>query len=349
MSLDTARQAVLFGSQGALYPTGVAFFGGEPLLRKDLIREVCGFCRELSEQDGRDFILSMTTNALLLDEEFLKFADSVGLLVTMSHDGIRAAHDRHRVYAAGGGTWETIEDKARLLLAFQPDAAAMMVVTPETLPYYADSVEHLSGVGFRRILTSLNYAADWTDEHLPQLALQYKKLADWYEAETKAGRDFLLEPLDGKMTSHVCGGNSRCARCHIGVRQLSVAPDGTLYPCVQFVKDGRSNTAFALGDVWTGVDEERRSALVAQSATSDPACDGCALADRCNNDCGCLNWQTTGVVNRVCPILCESERLLTPIVDALGGRLYKQQVAAFLAKHYSKFPEDGGIVERQTH
>jgi uncharacterized protein len=338
MEIATARDAVLFASEGASNPAGICFFGGEPLLRKDLIQAVVVFCRELHERNGRRFTHLITTNGLLLNEPFLEFANAAGLRVTMSHDGERASHDRHRADATGCGSWEMAEEKAELLLRHQPDASVMMVVSPDTLPHYSASVDHLAKKGFRSIVTSLDYAADWADVHLPELARQYRRLADWYEAMTLANMDFHLSPFEEKIASHVCGGNSRCARCHIGVRQLSVAPDGVLYPCVQFVKDGRSSLAYAIGDVWKGVDEVKRAALLAQSATSDPACDGCAIADRCNNDCGCLNWQATGTVNRVPPILCESEKLLTPVVDDLGARLYARGCRAFLAKHYAQKP-----------
>ena len=75
----------------------------------------------------------------------------------------------------------------------------------------------------------------------------------------------------------------------------------------------------------------------------------CALKDRCNNNCSCLNWQTTSNINAISPFLCESERILIPIVDKLGGKLYKKRAPMFIQKHYNdsypilSYMEDKGI------
>jgi uncharacterized protein len=114
------------------------------------------------------------------------------------------------------------------------------------------------------------------------------------------------------------------------MKQISVSADGIIYPCVQFV--GREE--YKIGDVWNGIDFEKRKRLYDVS-TENSACAQCCIQDRCRNRCSCLNIQTTGRINTVSPLLCETERMLTPIVDKMGARLFRKKAPMFIQKHYN--------------
>src|SRR6185503_1024497 len=97
-------------------------------------------------------------------------------------------------------------------------------------------------------------------------------------------------------------------------RQFSIAPSGRLYPCVQFVQEDQ-NHEFVIGDVFTGFDAQRQNAVSCCAEHEKPECGGCALIDRCSSWCACINWQSTGSLDRASPLVCEHERLLMPIAD----------------------------------
>ena len=147
-------------------------------------------------------------------------------------------------------------------------------------------------------------------------------------------RKIWFSPFEVKLASHIHGACYAQERCELGRRQLSVGPDGRVFPCVQFVQDGRDDT-FVMGDVTGGLDPERQARVAALAEREHEPCARCALAPRCNHTCGCLNWQATGRVDRVSPTLCAHERLLLPIVDALGERLWKRRNSFFVQKHYN--------------
>jgi uncharacterized protein len=335
MEIATARRAVDYAAE--LYPVnaGIIFFGGEPLLRLDLIRDTIDYCKRVEKERNAHFHHKVTTNGTLLDEAFLEYAREAGLAVALSFDGVREAHDAHRKFPSGAGTFEALESKIKLLLKHQPYASFFMTVSPETVAHYAESAKFLFSKGVRYLIVSLNYAGAWTDAHLKVLKKQYAKLADLYQQMTIKERKFYLSPFEVKLSSHIRGEDHKCHRCALGMRQVSVAPDGTIYPCVQFVKDGESNRDFSIGDVWKGIDESKRDRMYELSQRRTPECESCALLPRCNNDCSCLNWQTTGVINEVSPLLCETERMLIPIADRLGERLYKKRAPMFIQKHYN--------------
>jgi uncharacterized protein len=334
MSFAMGKRALEYG--GGLTPgsCGIVFFGGEPLLCKKLIRDLVECAREMERYRAGRFHFKITTNGLLLDEDFLEFALRQDVLVALSLDGVAAAHDRHRHFASGQPTFELLRPKLRLLLAAKPYSSVLMVVNPDTAQHLAESVAYLLDEGCRYLILSLNYAGQWAEEHFAALEEECEKLADLYVKWTRQGRKFYLSPFEVKLSSHINQHCFRKERCELARRQLSVDPQGHLYPCVQFVKAGPASP-WCIGHVDTGIDAAARARIHDESEAEKAFCRACAIRERCNNSCGCLNWQTTGTVNRVSPVLCRFEQMLVPIADRVGKQLYRERNALFLHKHYN--------------
>jgi len=339
MDDNTIFQAIEFAKKCCGTYPGIVFFGGEPLLRKDLIEK--GIYYALDQRKIDNFIphFKVSTNGLLIDTAFLDFARDAGLAIALSIDGIEQAHNQHRRLRNDASTFEIVINKLKLLLEYQPYANVLMTVTPETVHYYHDSVEFLIDLGVRYLIVSLNYAGSWDIKSLAELRRQYKKLSSLYERLTVSGKKFYFSPFETKLESHIKGKESKCQKCAFSERQLSIAPDGKIYPCIQFVRDGVSNISYSIGNIWDGIDPFAKEKLLSESKNIPLECAKCSFLERCNNDCNCLNWQTTGTLNGVSPLLCETERMIIPIVDRLGERLYKKRSPLFIQKHYNRlFP-----------
>jgi uncharacterized protein len=343
MSLDTAIAAVDFAVDLSAKErpgpsVGIIFFGGEPLLQRELIQQVAVYCRERSARDGTLFHHKITTNGSLLDEDFLTAPETREIFVAFSHDGVRAAHDAHRRDAQGQGSFDRLSEKIDLLLKHRPYAPVMAVTTPETVKHYAESAAFLFQRGFRYLIYSLNYGTEWSEADLKELERQYKKISQWYEEQTLQEEKFYFSPFEVKISSHIFPGSCKRERCELGKRQISVSPAGLLFPCVQFVED-RDDSEWQIGDVWHGLDEARRTAIYNQNAAERPPCTDCAIRERCNHFCGCLNRQATGSIHEVSPVLCAHERIVLPIADKLAARLFKKRSALFIQKQYNElFP-----------
>jgi uncharacterized protein len=335
MSEEVVDRAVDLAAELDPANAGIVFFGGEPLLRRDLVERALCRCDRLQREGHGRFHFKLTTNGTLLDEPFIEQATRSGLHLALSLDGPQAVHDRHRRTAAGEGSFARVQAVVPALLRHQPHAAALLVVTPETAASYASAVDWLFAQGFRYVIASLHYAGAWSEETVTQLGRQYRRIARLYERRTLRGEKIYFSPFEKKLATHIQGPEAACQRCHFGVRQLSVAPNGDLYPCVQFVQDGRSNGGFAMGDVFRGIDRERQARLHAQSLRRSDACRNCALESRCEHRCSCLNWQATGAVDAVPASLCATEQVLVPIVDRLGERLWARRAPLFVQKHYN--------------
>ena len=328
MSQDLARAAISRCAEGN--NCGIIFFGGEPLLCQDLVWDTIEFCEK--EGEGR-FHYKITTNGLLLEQDFIVKALRNNLHVALSHDGLKEMHDRFRKTPEGRGTFDMLLPKLELLLSSMPYSPIMMTVNPETVDLFSDSVKWLQSKGAQYLICSLNYAGAWDDISLKRLKRQYLILEDWHFNNYRAERKIYFSPFDKLIASHVFPdkGNS----CMLGLRQISVGTDGILYPCVQFVGDSN----YAIGSVSVGIDNDRRMRLFELNERDKETCAGCALIRRCHNKCGCLNYQTTGDIGKIPAVLCEHERMIYPIADRLAGRLFKKRSAMFIQRHYnSAFP-----------
>lgn len=344
MSIETAKKAVDLASKAKDTPTGIVFFGGEPLLCKNLIYEIIEYSRWKERKENCNFYFKITTNGLLLDEAFIETSLKENIFIALSHDGVIEAHDRHRIDIHSKGTFSLLSDKTDLLLTNRPYSPVMMVVNPDTIMYYYNSVIYLYEKGFRYIICSLNYEANWTEKEMKELKKQYEKLAEFYLDKTRKEEKFYLSPFEVKISSYINGNNYCHERCELGKKQISISTVGLLYPCVQFVGEEQ----YTIGYVDTGVDKAAQKKLYQLNEDEKESCKNCALRKRCNHYCGCMNKQATGSINKVSPVQCNHERILIPIADKLAEKLYKKRNALFIQKHYNDMFPILSMIEDRT-
>jgi uncharacterized protein len=326
-------------------PTGLLFYGGEPLLERQLIYDIVEHTQDIKKKTAHTFFYKMTTNGILLDEEFLKFAQGINLTVGFSHDG--PAQDNCRRYPDGCGSYDILKDKIPLLLKYQPYAVGMSVIDPSTVHKAADIVQYLFDQGFRYITMNLNYSKDapWTRQSLDVLEGEYRKLAELYLSWTRDEVKFYLSPFELKILSHLKGGKYNEDRRMMADNQPSVAPDGKLYTSSKFIHD----PLFTIGDVFTGFDAEKQRYLSEKGATLLEPCAECVLRPRCNYAYDSLGWGVNGeIITDISPVQCAHEQLLTPIVDAAAETLYKEHNAMFIHKHYNEQYPVVSLIEDQS-
>lgn len=329
MSAKTARAAVDFAAQSG-GRAGLSFFGGEPLLCKELIADTVAYAKN---KDKAQFQFKITTNGTLLDAAFLDYCAENRIMVALSIDGTQKAHDAHRVYEDDRGCYAQVKAAAKLLLDYQPYACAMMVINPDTVSSYAQGVQALHDLGFTYYVCTLNYERDagWTDAHMDELEHQFALLSSMYIDWTCQEKKFYFSPFEVKMRSHIDGERYCMQRCRLGQRQLSVDTDGKLYPCVQFVGEEQH----CIGDIWQGIDEKRRQSLFDIAERVAKPCAQCAIKHRCNHNCGCLNKQATGRIDGISPVLCAHERMALAAADKTAETLIAKGSRLFLHKQYN--------------
>ena len=305
---------------------GFCYFGGEPMLERELILKGLERCKELSEKLHKKTSSRMTTNGTLLDGKFLDKLNEYGTVIGLSFDGV--AQDKCRRNKAGGGTFRTVAKNARLLHKKMPMSYAMMTISPQAVGNYADSVKYLYELGFRRVIATIAYGqkVNWTDEALEQLRGELEKTAGFYSKVFATGERFYFSPFDTKISGCIKD-RSTADHCHLGFRQMPIDTDGKIYPCTQFI----GLPEYCLGNVFDGIDREKQLELSKRAATPEE-CRDCALIRRCVNSCGCANRLQTGDENKVSPLQCTYERMLIEIADGLAERLCRDYPEKFAKK-----------------
>jgi len=348
MSQAIAFAAVKLGMENK-NTSGLLFYGGEPLLEKNLIYDIASYTKALKKKTSHHFYYKMTTNGILLDEEFLKFSQEINLAIGFSHDG--PAQDDCRVFPGGRSTYDILDDKIPLLLKYQPYSIGMSVIDPSTVHKASAIVNFLFEKGFKYITINLNYnrAAPWTKKHLSILEKEYRIMADMYVNWIKAEEKFYLSPFDIKILSHLKGETYHADRRQMAKNQPSVAPDGKIYASSRFL----GNPAFEIGDVFSGIDFKKQSVIFEKGGVIPDSCKACALISRCNYvyDSLCQSQeegQEAELLADIAPIQCAHERLITPIADYAAQKLYKEHNALFMHKHYNELYPIMSLIEDRS-
>jgi len=313
--------------------TQLGYFGGEPLIEWDLLRRSADYAIAEAERLGVGLKRTVTTNMTLLDEGKAGWLRDRAFYIGLSLDGNAAMHDTLRLHADGRGSHADCAPALRFFRGPGAQAEVIVVVDPGNVLHLADSVAWLVGQGIRRISLNPNFYLDWPAAALDSWRGQYGRVADLYAASFREGRPLNLNVFDSKIRTRIKEGYAACDRCGFGENEIAIAPSGNIYPCERVVGDD-DNDELRIGNVFDGFDNAKRASLVACRGNTVAECRDCPVRDRCMNWCACVNYATTGAINRVGGVVCFHERLSIELADRVAGRLFAEQNPSFLATFY---------------
>lgn len=256
MSLEVAKGAIdfLLETSGNRKRLEVDFFGGEPLMNFDVIKETVKYGRERQKEYNKRIGFTITTNGVLLDDDASAFLNENMDNVVVSIDGRKAVNDRMRKFTDGKGTFDEIMPKIKEFVDSRGDKSYYIrgTFTANNLDFSEDVI-FLADQGFKEIsiepvVAEANKAYALREEHLPYIYEQYDKLAKTYMEYQEQGKGFryyhFLMDLDGGPCIY-----KRVSSCGSGVEYFAVTPDGELYPCHQFV----GKEEYLMGNIKVGV------------------------------------------------------------------------------------------------
>ena len=312
MSLEVGKKALdfLIANSGLRRNLEVDFFGGEPLMNWQVVKDLVAYGREQEKIHNKNFRFTLTTNGVLLDDEVMEFCNKEMGNVVLSIDGRKEVHDFMRPFRKGAGSYDLIVPKFQKFAESrnQDNYYVRGTFTHYNLDFAAD-VLHLADLGFKQISVEPVVAPPTEDyaireEDLPIIFEQYDILAKEMIKRHKEGRGFNFFHFMIDLTGGPCV-YKRLSGCGSGTEYLAVTPWGDFYPCHQFV----GNEEFLLGNVDEGI---VRTDLTCDfkkcNVYSKKECSSCFARFYCSGGCAANSYNFTGKINDVYEIGCKMQQ-----------------------------------------
>ncbi|MBQ7230755.1 MAG: thioether cross-link-forming SCIFF peptide maturase [Oscillospiraceae bacterium] len=328
MSYEVGKQALdfLIANSGTRRNLEVDFFGGEPLMNFQVVKDLVAYARSIEKEKGKNFRFTLTTNGVLVDDDVIEWANRECSNVVLSLDGRKEIHDRFRVDYAGHGSWEKIVPKfQKFVEARQGKNYYMRGTFTHANPDFLTDIRTMLDLGFNELsMEPVVCAADdpsaLTEADLAVVMDQYEKLAQLMLERDREGRPFTFYHYMIDLTGGPCI-YKRISGCGSGTEYMAVTPWGDLYPCHQFVGEER----FRLGDIWQGVtNTEIQSEFAACNVYAHPECRDCWARLYCSGGCAANAYHATGSVTGVYEDGCKLFRkrmecaIMVAVARALG-------------------------------
>ena len=309
MSFEVGKQALdfLVAHSGERRNLEVDFFGGEPLMNWQVVKDLVSYARSLEPVHNKNFRFTLTTNGVLLDDEVIDFCNREMHNVVLSLDGRKEVHDRFRKDYAGHGSYDIVVPKFQHFVERRGNKSYYIrgTYTHHNTDFVND-ILHMADLGFTElsmepVVCSPDDPCALTQEDLPVLFEQYERLAREMLRRQREGRQFTFYHYILDLKHGPCI-YKRISGCGSGTEYMAVTPWGELFPCHQFVGDPK----YSLGNIWDGVtntavQEEFRSC----NAYARPECADCWARLYCSGGCAANSYHASGSIRGIYPYGCE--------------------------------------------
>ena len=309
MSFEVGKRALdfLIENSGKRRNLEVDFFGGEPLMNWDVVKDLVKYARSVEKEHGKNFRFTLTTNGVLIDDDVIEFSNREMSNVVLSLDGRKEIHDRLRVDYAGNGSYERIVPKFKKFVESRGGKNYYMRGTfTHANPDFTKDVFHMADMGFTELSMEPVVCAEGDPsglnaEDIETVKEQYEVLACEMLKRQQEGRPFTFYHYMLDLTEGPCI-YKRISGCGSGTEYMAVTPWGDLYPCHQFVGE----EAYKLGNIWDGVtNPDLREEFRACNAYSRPDCKDCWAKLYCSGGCAANAYHATGTIAGVYMPGCE--------------------------------------------
>ncbi len=309
MSFEVGKQALdfLVAHSGTRRNLEVDFFGGEPLMNFEVVKQLTAYARSIEKDAHKSFRFTLTTNGMLIDDDVIDFCNREMSNVVLSLDGRKEVHDRFRVDYAGNGSWERIVPKFQKLVAARGGKNYYMRGTfTHHNPDFLNDIRTMLDLGFTElsmepVVCAPDDPSALTAEDRALVMRQYEELAELMLERERSGKPFTFYHYMLDLSGGPCI-YKRISGCGSGTEYMAVTPWGDLYPCHQFVGDEH----FKLGDIWHGLDNpEVQGEFAACNVYAKPECRDCWAKLYCSGGCAANAFHATGAITGIYEAGCE--------------------------------------------
>ena len=309
MSFEVGKRAIDFlieNSKGR-HNLEVDFFGGEPLMNWDVVKQIVAYAREQEKIHNKNFRFTLTTNGLLIDDEVIAYSNQEMSNVVLSLDGRKEVHDHLRVDYAGKGSYDTIVPKFQKFVEARGDKSYYIrgTFTHNNVDFTKD-LFHMADLGFTElsmepVVCDPKDPYALTEEDKPILFEQYEILAKEMLRRKRDGKPITFYHYMLDLEHGPCI-YKRISGCGSGTEYMAVTPWGELYPCHQFVGD----EAYSMGNIWEGVKNiEVQKEFKCCNAYAREECRDCWAKLYCSGGCAANAYHATGRITGIYEYGCD--------------------------------------------
>ena len=309
MPLEVGKRAIdfLIENSGTRHNLEVDFFGGEPLMNFDVVKQIVKYAREQEKIHNKNFRFTLTTNGVLIDDDVIDFANKEMNNVVLSLDGRKEIHDLTRKTITGKGSYELIVPKFKRFVESRNGKSYYIrgTFTHNNVDFTKD-IFHMADLGFKElsmepVVCNPKEPYALTEEDLPALYEQYEILAKEMIERNKKGEGFTFYHYMLDLENGPCI-YKRISGCGSGTEYMAVTPWGDLYPCHQFVGDEK----YKLGDIFNGVNNtEVRDSFKLCNAYAREGCRDCWAKLYCSGGCSANSYHATGDIKGIYEYGCK--------------------------------------------
>ena len=307
MSLETAKAAVdfLLKESGNRRVLEIDFFGGEPLMNLDVVKETVRYAKAEAEKVGKRFLFTTTTNGLLLDDETIAFFNEEMENVVLSLDGRPEIHDAVRKTVSGKGSFAAVIGKIKEFVKSRGDKHYYVrgTFTAKNLDFASDVLfladEGFDSISMEPVVTDIG-ELHIGEEHLSTIEKEYERLCEEYIRREEEGKGFNFFHFNIDLEGGPCL-QKRVSACGAGNEYFSVVPNGDIYPCHQFAGDAK----WRMGSVYEGViDAGLRKKFAESCLFTRKKCGDCFAKFICSGGCNANNYHFSGDINEPYEMTC---------------------------------------------
>ena len=309
MSFEVGKRALdfLIENSGTRHNLEVDFFGGEPLMNWDVVKQLVAYAREQEKIHNKNFRFTLTTNGMLIDDDVIEFSNKEMSNVVLSLDGRKEVHDRLRKDYTGKGSYDIIVPKFKEFVERRGNKSYYMRGTfTHANTDFTNDIFHMADMGFTElsmepVVCAPSDASALTEADLPVLFEQYEILAKEMIKRKREGSPFTFYHYMLDLKHGPCI-YKRISGCGSGTEYVAVTPTGDIYPCHQFVGDAK----YLLGNIYDGISNtEVQNEFKLCNAYARKECEDCWAKLYCSGGCAANSYHATGKITGIYEYGCE--------------------------------------------
>lgn len=312
MPLETAKKSVdfLIEHSGKIKNLEMDFFGGEPLMNWNVVKETVKYARSLEKKYNKNFRFTLTTNGILLDDEKIDFINEEIYDVVLSLDGRKEINDKYRITKTKKGSYDIVLPKFQKLISRRGNKSYYVrgTYTKDNLDFTKD-VMHLYNLGFKNIsmepvLCDKNFASSVNKEDINRVLAEYENLCRELIKMKKSGKEINFFNFNIDLDKGPCV-LKRLKGCGCGNDYVAITPSGDIFSCHQLVGENE----FKMGNVNSGMfDDNIKKKFLNTSIYHKEKCQNCWVKFYCSGGCAAKNYQHCGNIMIPFDVNCEMQK-----------------------------------------